>query len=681
MIKNYKIQQKKGRKYLVLTLNFNCYKFVLMHSADIHDLLKQYWGYDAFRPLQEDIIRHVLAGHDALALLPTGGGKSVCFQVPAMAMGGLCVVVSPLIALMKDQVEQLNRRGIHAVAIYSGMSQRAIDIALDNCIYAQSNPVRFLYVSPERLQTEIFRTRAVKMSICLLAIDEAHCISQWGYDFRPPYLEIAEFRAHIGMNIPCLALTATATPEVQQDIQEKLLFRQGSRVFRKSFLRDNLSYSVFETEDVYNRLLRVLEGVPGTSVVYANTRRETEEIALWLRQNQVSADFYHAGLSPSERSVRQDAWIKDKTRVIVATNAFGMGIDKPDVRSVIHLAPTASPEAYYQEAGRGGRDGKRAYAVLLYRPTEVQNMTRRVEQSYPAVEILATVYHRLANYLQIPVGVAPPAPQEFDMEHFLQTFKAAGLTIEASVAFQALNRLEELGLIQRDDTSETQDKFLFQAGFEEVYRFQVAHAAFEPLLKYLLRNFGGEAFSDFTPFSVSRAATHLHMSRQEVVKQLQVLEQQGILCFSPARTKPQIRFTEPRLGADNFRIDRDFYQLRKQQAMKKALAVVHYLQTSGCRQQALLAYFGEQRENPCGICDNCLATKKQKVNKAADNYEWAVKEQLSKQPLLPNELLRKVLPDNETLFAETLRQMVARGLIAYLEDGRVVLKSKVPEYK
>ncbi len=647
-----------------------------MHTTDIHALLKQYWGYDAFRPLQEDIIRHVLSGNDALALLPTGGGKSVCFQVPALAMGGLCIVVSPLIALMKDQVEQLNHRGIHAVAIYSGMTQKAIDIALDNCIYAQTNPVRFLYVSPERLQTELFRTRASKMNIGLLAIDEAHCISQWGYDFRPPYLEIAAFREHIGINIPCLALTATATLEVQQDIQEKLLFRQGSRVFWKSFLRDNLSYSVFETEDVYNRLLRVLAGVPGTSVVYANTRRATEEIARWLRQNSVSADFYHAGLPPQERSAKQDAWIKGKTRVIVATNAFGMGIDKPDVRSVIHLAPPASPEAYYQEAGRGGRDGKRAYAVLLYKPNEIQRLTQRVEQSYPDVEILAAVYYRLANYLQIPIGTAPPAPQEFDMEHFLQTFKAAGLTIAASVAFQALNRLEELGLIQRNDVSETQDKFLFQAAFEEIYRFQVAHAAFEPLLKYLLRNFGGEAFSDFTPLSISRAAILLKVSPSEIVKQLQVLEQQGILCFAPARTKPQIRFTMPRMGAGYFRIDKSFYQLRKQQAMSKALAIANYLQTKGCRQKALLAYFGEQREISCGICDNCMAAKKQAINKLAEVYESAVSKYLSKQPLLPDELLRKVLPDDETVFAETLRQMVARGLIKYLGNGKIALQAK-----
>jgi len=645
-----------------------------MHIANIHALLKQYWGYDAFRPLQEEIIHHTLSGADALALLPTGGGKSVCFQVPTLAMGGLCVVVSPLIALMKDQVEQLNRRGIHAVAVYSGMSPRAIDIALDNCIYAQSNPVRFLYISPERLQTEVFRVRASKMPICLLAVDEAHCISQWGYDFRPPYLEIAHFREHIGMHIPCLALTATATPEVQQDIQEKLRFRKGSRVFQKSFLRDNLSYAVFETEDTYNRLLRVLQGVSGTAVVYANTRRETEAIARWLQQNRISAQFYHAGLDPKERAARQDAWIQNRIRVMVATNAFGMGIDKPDVRSVVHLAPTASLEAYYQEAGRGGRDGARAYAVMFYRPSDIANLVRRVEQSYPDVETLSAVYHRLANYLQIPVGVVPPEPQTFDIDHFLLTFKAAGLAIDALTAFQALNRLEELGMIQHSDAAETQDKFIFRAGFEEIYRFQVVHAAYEPLLKYLLRNFGGEAFNNFTPFSLTRLAVHLKITLSELTKQLEILEQQGLICFVPASTKPQIRFVKPRVGANYFQIDNQFYLLRKRQAMAKAQAVIDYLRTDGCRQQALLAYFGEQRKIPCGICDNCLAAKKQKLNLANENYQAAILTALASRPLLPNELLHCLLPDNESLFAEILRNMVAEGKVKYLSDGRIACK-------
>ncbi|MCS7018029.1 MAG: ATP-dependent DNA helicase RecQ [Cytophagales bacterium] len=637
----------------------------------IHGILKKYWGYDHFRPLQAEIICHILTGHDALALLPTGGGKSICFQVPTLAMEGLCVVVSPLIALMKDQVEQLNRRGIRASAIYSGMSNREIDICLDNCLYAHANPMRFLYVSPERLQTDLFKARAAKMRICLLAVDEAHCISQWGYDFRPPYLEIARFREHIGMHVPCLALTATATPEVQQDIQEKLLFRKGSRVFQKSFLRDNLSYSVFETEDAPNRLLRILYGVPGSSVVYANTRRETEQIAQWLQQNRINAQFYHAGLPAGERSARQEWWIKDKIRVMVATNAFGMGIDKPDVRSVIHLLPPASLEAYYQEAGRGGRDGEKAYAVLLYPPQAIDQLVQKVAQNYPDEAVLAAVYQRLANYLQLSVDVAPPPPQDFDIEHFLQTCKQAGIEMPSAVIFQALNRLEELGLIQRNDSADTQDKFIFQTDFETIYRFQIAHANFEALLKYLLRHFGGNAFASFTPFSVPKIAAALRTRPEQIVQQLQVLEQQGIVSFVAARTKPQISFTMPRMRAGHFQIDRVFYRTRKEQAMKKALAMIGYLQAKRCRQQVLLAYFGEQRNTPCGICDNCLAAKKQLVKTTAESYQAAILKTLSVQPMFPEELLRILLPDNEELFADVLRNMLASQMVRYVADGRI----------
>lgn len=642
---------------------------------DIHALLKQYWGYDSFRPLQEEIIRHVLAGKDALALLPTGGGKSICFQVPALAMEGLCIVISPLIALMKDQVEQLRRRGINAVAVYSGMSAKEIDIALDNCIYATGNPVRFLYLSPERLQTEVMQSRAPRMRINLLAIDEAHCISQWGYDFRPPYLEIARFRQLIGMQVPCLALTATATPEVQQDIQEKLLFRPGSRVFRKSFLRDNLSYSVFQTEDISNRLLRVLKGVSGTAIVYSNTRRQAEQIAQWLKQHHLSTDFYHAGLSTLERTKRQEAWINNRTRIIVATNAFGMGIDKPDVRLVVHLAPPTSPEAYYQEAGRGGRDGKHAYAVLLYQPNEIQQLSQIVEHSYPSEETLAAVYHRLANYLQIPVGSQPPL-QNFNLEHFLQTCHAAGLTLGANRIFQALCRLEELGLLQLSNSEETQDKFFFQANYEDVYRFQVAHTAYEPLLKYLVRTFGGEAFARFVPFSIERASAALKITPQELIHQMEKLEKQGLICFSPARQLPQIQLLTPRMSTVHFRIDRAYYQFRRQQAQRKAAAMQQYLQTYQCRQEVLLAYFGETLSQPCGICDNCLKAKKNPSKHQAEHYKEVILRTLSQQPLLPEELLYQVAPLDQELFTEVVRQLLATNLLTALPDGRLAVARK-----
>ncbi|MEM6298785.1 MAG: ATP-dependent DNA helicase RecQ [Bacteroidota bacterium] len=404
----------------------------------IHDILKRFWGYDSFRPLQEDIITSVLDGHDTLALMPTGGGKSICFQVPALALEGVCIVVTPLIALMKDQVAQLKQRGIKAQALFSGMRPREIDIALDNCVYGDT---KFLYLSPERLKTKLFQERLQKMNVSLLAVDEAHCISQWGYNFRPPYLTIAQVRKFIP-DVPCIALTATATQNVCIDIQEHLEFREGHQFFRKSFARENLSYSCFKEENKLERLLKILRGVQGSSVVYVRNRRKTQEITELLRKQNVSADFYHAGLDMKERSQKQEAWIKNQIRVIVATNAFGMGIDKPDVRLVVHLDIPDNLEAYYQEAGRAGRDEQKAYAVLLYDQKDTEGLLQRLEMSHPSLEIIKRVYQAIANRYQIPVGSGELASYDFEMKELTKPYN-----LKATEVHYGLKRLEEQGLV------------------------------------------------------------------------------------------------------------------------------------------------------------------------------------------------------------------------------------------
>ncbi|HEY0110761.1 MAG TPA: ATP-dependent DNA helicase RecQ, partial [Fibrella sp.] len=400
-------------------------------------LLQTYWGYSSFRPLQEDVVNALLDGHDALVLMPTGGGKSICFQLPALAMEGVCIVVTPLIALMKDQVFQLRRRGIPAAAIHSGMHYREIDTILDNCIYGN---LKFLYVSPERLRTEIMIERAKQMTVCLLAVDEAHCISAWGHDFRPPYLQITDFRTYLSDNVPTVALTASATPDVQQEIIEKLDFRTGYQVFRQTFARSNLSYSAMLEESKEARLLKILTNVAGTGIVYVRSRKQTQQIAAWLVKQGISADFYHAGLSTPERSQKQDAWISNQTRVVVATNAFGMGIDKPDVRVVIHLDPPDTLEAYYQEAGRAGRDGAKAYAVMLYTKADCERVLFQTEQQFPSVDLIRRTYQALANYTKVPVGSGEFTTFDFDLVQFTKTY-----SLPAQETHYALKQLQMAG--------------------------------------------------------------------------------------------------------------------------------------------------------------------------------------------------------------------------------------------
>jgi len=635
-------------------------------------LLREHWGHAAFRPGQEDIINSVLAGNDTLALLPTGGGKSICFQVPALARPGICIVVSPLIALMKDQVDNLRKRGLKAEAIYAGMSHQEIDHALDNCVYGRA--VKFLYVSPERLLTELFRVRVAKMNVGLLAIDEAHCLSQWGYDFRPPYLRIAELRAQLPAGVPVIALTATATAQVQADIVEKLQFRPGYQVFRQSFARPKLSYSVLHTEDKLRRLLEVVRGVgPGkTGIVYARTRRQTEDTAAFLQQHRFSAAAYHAGLPPEKRNKVQQDWIADRTRLIVATNAFGMGIDKPDVRLVCHLDAPDTLEAYYQEAGRAGRDGLYAFAVLLAGPTDGDELRRRTSLSFPPLDTVRRVYQALANYSRTAVGGGELAAFDFDLQQFAETYR-----IKAVDAHNSLKILQREGFVQLNEAVNTPARVHLVINHQDLYAFQVANAQHDLLIKALLRLHGGELFADFQAISENALATHLRRSVVEVRQQLRYLHTAGILHYQPRQEAPQAMFTTPRFDAPKLPIDQVKMTAARDLARHKANAVAQYLAGTRCRQQLLLTYFDEADPARCGVCDICLAEKKAAQAAPAPSLREPLLLQVRQTAPTPRELLAAFPPQQAAAVTAAVRELVDRGELTYAADGRLQVPSSV----
>jgi ATP-dependent DNA helicase RecQ len=579
-----------------------------MQNPKAIDVLQKYWGYEAFRSMQEDIINSVTSGNDTLALLPTGGGKSICFQVPALMSEGLCLVISPLIALMKDQVEQLKRRKIPAAAVYSGMTYREIDILLDN---AAHGAYKFLYVSPERLKTELFLERAKKMNLNLLAIDEAHCISQWGYDFRPPYLEIANFR-ELFPDLPCIALTATATEDVKIDIQEKLNFKNG-KLFQKSFARDNLSYSVRKVENKEAKLFEILRKIAGTSVVYARNRRRTKEIAELLKKNGFSADFYHAGLSQTDRNAKQDAWLKGNTRIIVATNAFGMGIDKPDVRTVIHWELPDNLESYYQEAGRAGRDEKPAFAVALYHPQDFKEMEEKHELAHPEFDFLKKLYQSLANYFKIAIGSGEMQSYNFEIQDFCQHYN-----YEVFPVFHALKVLEEEGFIQLNEQFYRPSGLHINLDFKDLYAYEIANAKFEKLIKTVLRIYGGDIYQQVIFINELQIAKMAEMSPQEVVKQLNYLDKEGVMDYSPKSDSPQLTFLEARHDANKLPLNKKRLEERKKSKYEKLMAVKNYVENDlVCRTLKLLQYFGEYKEEKCGVCDVCINEKKS-VHQDAD---------------------------------------------------------------
>lgn len=564
----------------------------------IHEILRRHWGYTQFRPLQEDIIRSVMEGTDTLALMPTGGGKSLCYQVPAIAMDGLCLVVSPLISLIKDQVQQLEKRGILAASIYSGMPFREIDKTLER---AAQGKTKFLYVSPERLQTELFKARLERMNVNLLAVDEAHCISQWGYDFRPPYLQIADIRPLIGENVPVLALTATATETVRDDIKEKMRFRKNGRVFIQSFERKNLSYSVLKEENKPERLKSMLSKVPGTAIVFVGTRKHAKEMAWELNKFGMNASFYHAGLGVEERNRRQQEWLENKQRIIVCTNAFGMGIDKPDVRIVVHLEPPESPEAYFQEAGRAGRDGKKSFAVCLYEDADILRMREKFEQSYPTVAEVKRVYQAVSNFLEVAEGAADGASYDFDLGKFSKTFNLHPVT-----AHNALKLLEQEGYLAMSDAVRIPSRVTVLLDRDQLYRFEVAHPREEVYIKAILRLYGG-AFDSYVPIREHDIARFLNVDAATVVAKLKLIQQQEAIDYIQASDTPQLTFTLPRQDAQRLKLNETAIAKRKEAQRARMEAMIRYLMsTTECRSKMLLKYFGEEKAERCGICDVCL---------------------------------------------------------------------------
>ena len=569
-------------------------------------ILKQYWGYDNFRPLQEEIINSILEGKDTLALLPTGGGKSICFQLPALAKDGICLVISPLIALMKDQVENLKRKGILALSIYSGMSFLEVKKTLQNAAHGN---YKFLYVSPERLETNLFLKYLPAMNINLIAIDEAHCISQWGYDFRPPYLRIANVREYLS-GVPVLALTASATKEVQDDICNKLSFPPNQQRFQQSFERANLSYSVFNVASKQNKLLEILQNVKGSAIVYCKSRKHTKDIADLLKLNNINANFYHAGLSSEERNNRQESWINNATRVIACTNAFGMGIDKPDVRVVVHYDMPDCLENYYQEAGRAGRDGKRAYAVLLYNSKELEDLALQSNIRYPDKMVIKQVYTSVMNHLQIPAGSGEGMSYDFDISLFTSAFK-----IDILTATYAIKTLEQEEILFFNDSFFKPSTLVFTCDKDQLNDFETQHPVLEPLIKALLRSY--EGVFDF-PASISEVhlAKFTRQQKEEVYKQLLLLKQFGIVAYNAQKENPQITLLQNRMYADSFVINLENYLKRKQQFEQRIKVITGYTEnTVGCRSQFIANYFNATIIKACGICDSCINSQTIVVSK------------------------------------------------------------------
>jgi ATP-dependent DNA helicase RecQ len=627
-----------------------------------HQILLKHWGYSSFRPLQEEIIQSVLEGKDTLALLPTGGGKSLCFQVPALARDGICLVISPLIALMKDQVDNLKKRGIPAAAIHSGMHADEIDIILGNCRFGN---IKLLYVSPERLTTEKMRESLKRMKVNLLAVDEAHCVSQWGYDFRPPYLQIAGIRSIIP-GTPVLALTATATSKVVKDIQKRLEFKE-EHVFQKSFERKNLTYLVLKEEDKLKRLVKIVSKVKGPGIVYVRNRRHTKEIAEFLQKNKISADFYHAGLDSKIRDQRQSAWINEENRIIVSTNAFGMGIDKSNVRIVVHLDLPDSIEAYFQEAGRGGRDEKRSYAVLLYETADILNSRHNLSLSFPELQMIRDVYQALGNYFQLPVGMGKDQQFDFDLSAFAEQFN-----FQPVIVFNCLKFLEKEGFVMLTDGIHHPSKVFIKAGKEELYRFQVEHEPFDHLIKTMLRSYSG-ILSDFTIFSEPELARRSNLSIDKVISSLQHLAKLQILDYIPQTDKPQIIFMQARLDTNDLSISPENYRDRLKDGEKRLEKMIGYAETNNkCRSQTLLAYFGECNTKRCGKCDVCINRNKISLNEMEFNSILEmIKPVLKTKPCSMEDLVVAADPINEDKIIRAVQWLLDNEKITLDKERRL----------
>ena len=628
---------------------------------DIHQILKTHWGYDSFRALQEDIIQSIISGKDTLGLMPTGGGKSLTFQVPAMAFEGVCVVITPLIALMKDQVENLKKRNISAAAIYSGMTNTEILKTLENAIF---DAYKFLYVSPERLSTEIFIKKVSQMNISLIAVDEAHCISQWGYDFRPSYLRIAEIRTLLP-DVPVLALTATATAEVVDDIQTQLRFRQKN-VFKKSFNRSNLIYVVRNAENKEEQLLKILKNVPGTSVVYVRNRKKTREISEFLNQNGITSEYFHAGLKNEIKDERQARWKSDETRVIVATNAFGMGIDKPEVRTVVHMDLPDSLEAYFQEAGRAGRDEKKAYAVLLFNKSDEIKLRKRIADTFPPREKVKEVYEALGSYYQIGVGSGLDRTFVFDINDFCQKFHFPIL-----VAFNAIKILQQAGYLELTDEQDSASMVLFTLKKDELYNLKNT-AEQEKLIHILLRSYTG-LFTDLSAVNEETIASRLGWGREQLYLQLTELANQRVIKYIPRRKTPFLTFVQERESTERLFLSTVVYDERKERYTKRVKSVLEYAKEENiCRNQILLRYFDEKKSIPCGKCDVCI----QKKEKDLSDDEFlkiknGVESLLSSNECSVGKLI-EALPFREEKIVKVLR---------YLLDNQYIICDEVMKLK
>ncbi len=624
-----------------------------------HHILQQYWGYNAFRPLQEDIIQSVADGQDTLGLMPTGGGKSLTFQVPALAKEGTCIVITPLIALMKDQVENLKKKEIKAAAIHSGLTRDEINILLDNCIFGGT---KFLYVSPERLASDLFQEKIQQMHVNLLAVDEAHCISQWGYDFRPSYLKIAEIRELLP-DTPVLALTATATPEVVDDIQERLLFKKKN-LFQKSFKRDNLVYVVRQTEDKEVQLLNIINKVPGSAVVYVRNRKKTQEYAELLVQKGISASSFHAGMPQEAKDLRQKRWTDGETRVIVSTNAFGMGIDKPDVRLVVHMDAPDSLEAYFQEAGRAGRDGKKAFAVLLWSNNDKVRLKRSVTVSFPEKEKILAVYKALGNFLQVAVGSGFGMVYDFNLALFCKNYRMNLMTV-----FNSLKILQRAGYIEFTEELQLSAKVHFIMRRDDLYKFQVANEDFDRFIKLLLRSYTG-LFTEYVPINEELLAKRMNVSRDSIYQYLVKLSQLRVIKYIPQKKTPLISYTTSREDDKYIELRKEVYKDRKDKYEQRVQSVIEYGTLHHiCRSKQLIRYFGQQGGDNCGMCDVCQDMKKTElpITTFEDIQEQIIQE-LSQHALTYDQLLLKlnIKQDN---FTKVLRWMEEYELVTENENG------------
>lgn len=624
------------------------------------EILKRYWGYDSFRGIQKQIIDSIGSGHDTLGLMPTGGGKSITFQVPALAMEGVCLVVTPLIALMKDQVRILREHGIKAAAIHTGMKREEIIAVMENCIFGG---YKFLYVSPERLSSELFRTKLRHLKVCLLTVDESHCISQWGYDFRPAYLTISEIRKELP-GVPVLALTATATPRVTDDIQDKLGFAEKN-VIKMSFYRENLSYVVRKTENKLLELKHILECVPGSAIVYVRNRAQTKEIADFLNDQNIPATFYHAGLDQVLKDERQRAWTQDRYRVVVATNAFGMGIDKPDVRSVIHMDIPSSIEAFFQEAGRAGRDGKRSYAVLLHSPGDKRTVSKRISDSFPKEDFIRDVYEKLGYYYEMAVGDGRGCTYTFSLGEFCQHFKLPTLPTDS-----ALRILTRMGYIEYVDEMDYSARLLFTAGRDDLYRLHQDKVT-EDVMNIILRHYSG-IFTDYAYIDELFICNRAGIDRKTLYLTLTGLQSQGIVRYVPERKTPIIIWSRERVDTHLLHFDPEVYRMRMEEFKERIGAMMDYVtRNTGCRSAILLNYFGEHQNKPCMCCDLCQEKVSGQLTRGErDTIMNDTLDTLHSNPQNPKIVYS--LPYDRKKIDSVLHQLVDEGLLM-MKEGNIIV--------